>query len=183
MDQTQRRMLGQALSPTAQPKKKSVMSFFSKVSWRHVVLVLAEKARDPSVKKRRTAMRGLGALACETPDKVRKHKKIVLDLLVHGLYDPVSSEVVHESLKTLTVILGKIQGKGLGAFFIDVTLQTRTLLDDACKTTFRACSPYMRPGKEYSFQSEEDQTNPKLCRQLIHCHPELLQFFYANKIL
>uniref|UniRef100_A0A4X1UIN0 Maestro n=2 Tax=Sus scrofa TaxID=9823 RepID=A0A4X1UIN0_PIG len=246
MDQTQRRMLGQPLSiPTAQPKKKSMMSFFSKVSWKlklqkreplkNGVLVLAERARDPSVKKRHMAMRGLGALACETPDKVRKYKKIVLDLLVHGLYDPVSSDVVHESLKTLTIILGKIQGKGLGPFFIDVTLQTRTLLDDendslrysafvlfgqlaafagrkwkrfftrqvqltqdsllthlqdrnpqvakACKTTFQACSPYLRPRKEYSFWSEEDQVNPKLCWQLIHCHPELLQFFYANKIL
>uniref|UniRef100_A0A8D0MZR7 Maestro n=1 Tax=Sus scrofa TaxID=9823 RepID=A0A8D0MZR7_PIG len=246
MDQTQRRMLGQPLSiPTAQPKKKSMMSFFSKVSWKlklqkreplkNAVLVLAERARDPSVKKRHMAMRGLGALACETPDKVRKYKKIVLDLLVHGLYDPVSSDVVHESLKTLTIILGKIQGKGLGPFFIDVTLQTRTLLDDendslrysafvlfgqlaafagrkwkrfftrqvqqtqdsllthlqdrnpqvakACKTTFQACSPYLRPRKEYSFWSEEDQVNPKLCWQLIHCHPELLQFFYANKIL
>lgn len=51
-------------------------------------------------------------------------------MLVHGLYDPMSSEVIHESLKTLTIILGKIQGKGLGSFFIDITLQTRTLLDD-----------------------------------------------------
>ena len=60
---------------------------------------------------------------------------IVLDLLVHGLYDPVSSEVIHESLKTLTIILGKIQGKGLGSFFIDITLRTRTLLDDVSETT------------------------------------------------
>ncbi|KAJ8789624.1 hypothetical protein J1605_004861 [Eschrichtius robustus] len=165
------------------------------------------------------AMRSLGTMACETPDKVRKYKMIVLDLLVHGLYDPVSSEVIHESLKTLTIILGKIQGKGLGSFFIDITLRTRTLLDDendslrysafvlfgqlaafagrkwkrfftrqvkqtqdsllthlqdrnpqvakACKTTFRACSPYLRQRKDYSFQSEEDQRNPKLCRQLV----------------
>lgn len=64
---------------------------------------------------------------------MRKHKKIVLDLLVYGLYDPVSLEVIHESMKTLTVVLGKIQGKGLGSFFIDITLQTRTLLDDVSK--------------------------------------------------
>lgn len=61
---------------------------------------------------------------------MRKYKKIVLDLLVHGLYDPVSSEVIHESLKALSIILGKIQGKSLGSFFIDITLQTRILLDD-----------------------------------------------------
>lgn len=60
---------------------------------------------------------------------------IVLDLLVHGLYEPMSSEVIHESLKTLTIMLGKIQGKGLGSFFIDITLRTRTLSDDVSETT------------------------------------------------
>ncbi|XP_022351703.1 protein maestro isoform X3 [Enhydra lutris kenyoni] len=196
MDQTQRGILGQpGPVPTTQPKKKrtSVMSFFSKVSWslrfqkreslKNVFSILAERAQDPNAKKRHMAMRGLGTMACETPDKVRKYKKIVLDLLVHGLYDPVSAEVIHESLKTLTIILGKIQGKSLGSFFVDITLQTRTLLDDACKTTFRACSPYLKERKETGFQTEEDQRNPKLCRQLSHYHPELLQFFYANKIL
>uniref|UniRef100_A0A3Q2HF59 Maestro n=1 Tax=Equus caballus TaxID=9796 RepID=A0A3Q2HF59_HORSE len=196
MDQAQRRILGQSLSiPTAQPKRKrtSVMSLFSKVSWKlrfqkreplkNVFFILAEKAYDPSAKKRHMAIRGLGTMASETPDKVRKYKKIVLDLLVHGLYDPVSFEVIHESMKTLTIILGKIQGKGLGSFFVDITLQTRTLLDDACKTAFRACSPFLRQRKEYSFQNEEDQRNSKLCRQLSHYHPELLQFLYANKIL
>uniref|UniRef100_A0A8C7AC56 Maestro n=1 Tax=Neovison vison TaxID=452646 RepID=A0A8C7AC56_NEOVI len=196
MDQTQRGILGQPRPvPTTPPTKKrtSVMSFFSKVSWtlrfqkreslKNVFSILAERAQDPNAKKRHMAMRGLGTMACETPDKVRKYKKIVLDLLVHGLYDPVSAEVIHESLKTLTIILGKIQGKSLGSFFVDITLQTRTLLDDACKTTFRACSPYLKERKETGFQTEEDQRNPKLCRQLSHYHPELLQFFYANKIL
>ncbi|XP_076991569.1 protein maestro isoform X1 [Tamandua tetradactyla] len=233
MDQRARKILGQVLCvPTSQPKKKriSMMSFFSKVSWKlrfqkreslkKLLLILAERAQDPSAKKRHMAMKGLGTVAWEAPDKVRKYKKIILDLLVHGLYDPMSSDVIHESMKTLTVILGKLQGKGLGSCFMDITLQTRTLLDDlatfagrkwkkffshqvkqtrdsllihlrdrnpqvakACKTTFRACSPYLRPRRGYSFQNEEEQRNPKLCRQLSHCHPELLQFFYANKIL
>lgn len=248
MDQTQRRILGQPLPiPAAQPKKKRtwMTSFFSKVSWKlrsrkwaplkNVFVILAERARDPSAKKRRMAMRGLGTIAREKPHKVRKYKKIVLDLLVRGLYDPMSCEVIQESMKSLTIILGKIQGKGLGSFFIDITLQTRTLLDDendslrhsafvlfgqlaafagrkwkkfftyqvkqtqdsllihlkdrnpqvakACKTTFRACSPYLRQRWERSFQNGEDQGNPKLCWQLSHCHPELLQYFYANKIL
>ncbi|XP_046942095.1 protein maestro isoform X2 [Lynx rufus] len=196
MDQTQRRILGQPLPiPTTQPKKKraSMVSFFSKISWtvslqkqeppKNVFFILAERAQDPNAKKRHMAMRGLGAMASETPDKVKKYKKIVLDLLVHGLYDPVSADVIHESMKTLTIILGKIQGKSLGSFFIDFTLQARTLLDDACKTTFRACSPYLKERKENSFQSEADQRNPKLCRQLSHYNPELLQFLYANRIL
>ncbi|KAF6088659.1 maestro [Phyllostomus discolor] len=248
MDQTQRRMLGQPLPiPATQPKKKRtwMTSFFSKVSWKlrfqkweplkNVFFILAERARDPSARKRRMAMRGLGTIAREKPHKVRKYKKIVLDLLVHGLYDPMSCDVIQESMKSLTIILGKTQGKGLGSFFVDITLQTRTLLDDehdslrysafvlfgqlaafagrkwkkfftyqvkqtqdsllihlkdrnpqvakACKTTFRACSPYLRQRRERSFQSGEDQGNPKLCWQLSHCHPELLQYFYANKIL
>ncbi|XP_029403034.1 protein maestro [Mus pahari] len=53
----------------------------------------------------------------------------------------------------------------------------------ACKMTVRACVPYMKPRKEPSFQSEEDRKNHRLSRQLSHCHPEILLFFYANKIL
>uniref|UniRef100_A0A2K5J269 Maestro/Maestro-like HEAT-repeats domain-containing protein n=1 Tax=Colobus angolensis palliatus TaxID=336983 RepID=A0A2K5J269_COLAP len=165
------------------PQVSWKLRFQKREPLKNVFFILAERARDPSAKKRHMAMRGLGTMACEAPDKVRKHKKIILDLLVYGLYDLVSLEVIHESVKTLTVVLGKIQGKGLGSFFIDITLQTRTLLDDACKTTFRACSPYLKLRKEYSFQSEEDQRNTKLYRQLSHYHPEILQFFYANKIL
>ncbi|XP_011824436.1 PREDICTED: protein maestro isoform X4 [Mandrillus leucophaeus] len=166
-----------------EPQVSWKLRFQKREPLKNVLFILAERARDPNAKKRHMAMRGLRTMAREAPDKVRKHKKIVLDLLVYGLYDPVSLEVIHESMKTLTVVLGKIQGKGLGSFFIDITLQTRTLLDDACKTTFRACSPYLKLRKEYSFQSEEDQRNTKLYRQLSHYHPEILQFFYANKIL
>nr|XP_040129005.1 protein maestro isoform X1 [Ictidomys tridecemlineatus] len=231
MDQTQSILDQPSSVPPSQPKRKmtSMIAFFSKVSWKfkfqkqesskNVFFILAERARDPNAKKRHLAMRGLGTMACEAPDQVRKHKKIMLDLLVHGLYDPVSSEVIHESMKTLTIILGKIQGKGLGSFFVDITLQIRTLLDDendsmrylafvllgqlaafagwkwkkffarqvkqtrdsllihlqdrnpqvatACKTTFRACSPYLKLRNENSFRTEEDQRNPKLSRQLV----------------
>ncbi|XP_055224526.1 protein maestro isoform X7 [Gorilla gorilla gorilla] len=166
-----------------EPQVSWKLRFQKREPLKNVFFILAERARDPSAKKRHMAMRNLGTMAYEAPDKVRKYKKIVLDLLVYGLYDPVNLEVIHESMKTLTVVLGKIQGKGLGSFFIDITLQTRTLLDDACKTTFRACSPYLKLKEEYSFQSEEDQRNTKLYRQLSHYHPEILQFFYANKIL
>ncbi|OBS59722.1 hypothetical protein A6R68_09155 [Neotoma lepida] len=187
MEQTQGILSQPPPNPTSEPKKKrtAVKSFFSKKRepLKNVFFILAEKARDPNAKKRHLAMRGLGTVACEAPDKVRKYKKVFLDLLVHGLYDPVSSEVIHESVKTLTIMLGKIQGQGLGSFFIDITLQTRTLLDDACKMTVRACVPYLKPKKEQNFQSEEDQRNPRLSRQLSHYHPEVLLFFYANKIL
>lgn len=248
MEQTQR-LLDQPLSvPTSQRKKKRTMmrAFFSKVFWKlrwqkreslkNLISILAERAQDPNARKRRLAMRGLGIVACEAPKKqVRKYKKIMLDLVVHGLYDPMSSEVIHESVKTLTIMVGKIQGKGLGPFFTDITFQTRTLLDDendgvrysafilfgqlatfagrkwkkffthqvmqsrdsllthlqdrnpqvakACKTTVWACSPYLKLRKEYNFQNEEEQRNPRLSRELSHYHPELLQFFYANKIL
>ncbi|KAF6088656.1 maestro [Phyllostomus discolor] len=83
MDQTQRRMLGQPLPiPATQPKKKRtwMTSFFSKVSWKlrfqkweplkNVFFILAERARDPSARKRRMAMRGLGTIAREKPHKV-----------------------------------------------------------------------------------------------------------------
>lgn len=37
---------------------------------KNVFFILAEKAYDPSAKKRHMAIRGLGTMACETPDKV-----------------------------------------------------------------------------------------------------------------
>ncbi|XP_043834811.1 protein maestro [Dromiciops gliroides] len=236
--------------PSSQMKKQrmSRKSFFSKISWKlrlrkqeplkNVFYLLAEKARDSNTKRRHMAIKGLGNMACEAPDKVKKYKKLLLDSLVHGLYDPVSSEIIYESVKALIIILGKIKGKGLGSFFIDITLQTRTLLDDendslrysafilfgqlaafagwkwkkfftsqvkrtrdsllvhlrdgnphvatACRTAFHACSPFLRLKKdplEYTIQAQEEQRNPKLYRQLSYYHPELLQFFYANKIL
>uniref|UniRef100_UPI0003D0B785 maestro isoform 6 n=1 Tax=Rattus norvegicus TaxID=10116 RepID=UPI0003D0B785 len=233
MEQMQRIPNQPLPTPASQSKKRRtpLSSFFSKVSWKlrlqkreplkNLFFVLAERARGPNPRKRHLAMRGLGILAHEAPDKqVRKYKKVMLDLLVHGLYDPVSSEVIHESVKTLTIMLGKIQGQRLGSFFIDITLQTRTLLDDlaafagrkwkkffthqvnqtqdsllshlqdespqvakACTMAVQACVPYLKPRKEQSFQSEEDQKNRRLSQQLSHYHPEILLFFYANKIL
>ncbi|XP_007465693.1 PREDICTED: protein maestro [Lipotes vexillifer] len=187
MDQTQRRMLDQPLSiPTAQPKKKrtSVIPFFSKVSWKlrlqkqeplkNVFFNLAERAWDPSFKKRHMAMRSLGTMACETPDK--------------------ENDSLRYSAFVLFGQLAAFAGRKWKRFFTRQVKQTQdsllTHLQDrnpqvakACKTTFRACSPYLRQRKDYSFQSEEGQRNPKLCRQLSHYHPELLQFLYANKIL
>ncbi|XP_074058180.1 protein maestro isoform X2 [Macrotis lagotis] len=235
--------------PSSVMKKQKISrkSLFSKILWKlrirnqepqkNVFYLLAERARDSNIKRRHMAIKGLGNMACEAPDKVKKYKKILLDSLVHGLYDPVSSEIIYESVKALTIILDKIKGKGLGSFFIDITLQTRTLLDDendslrysafvlfgqltafagwkwkkfftsqvkrtrdsllvhlrdgnphvatACRATFHACSPFLRSKEtlEYSIQAQEDQRRPKLYRQLSYYHPELLQFFYANKIL
>ncbi|XP_068960284.1 protein maestro isoform X2 [Petaurus breviceps papuanus] len=235
-------------SSQAEKQRTSRKPLFAKISWKlrfhhqeplkNVFYLLAESARDPNTTRRHMAIKGLGNMACEAPDKVKKYKKILLDSLVHGLYDPVSSEIIYESVKALTSILGKIKGKGLGSFFVDITLQTRTLLDDendrlrysafilfgqlaafagwkwkkfftsqvkrtrdsllvhlrdgnpqvatACRTAFHACSPFLRLKKEhleYTMQAQEEQRNPKLYRQLSYYHPELLQFFYANKIL
>lgn len=39
-------------------------------SLKNVFFILAEKARDPSAKKRHLAMKGLGTMASETPNKV-----------------------------------------------------------------------------------------------------------------
>ncbi|XP_020827954.1 protein maestro isoform X2 [Phascolarctos cinereus] len=251
MDQSLREIPSDHLpEPSSQTKKQRISrkSFFSKISWKfrlhnreplkNVFYLLAERARDSNTKRRHMAIKGLGNMAYEAPDKVKKYKKILLDSLVHGLYDPVSSEIIYESVKALIIILGKIKGKGLGSFFIDITLQTRTLLDDendslrysafilfgqlaafagwkwkkfftsqvkrtrdsllvhlrdgnphvatACRTAFHACSPFLRLKKEsleYTIQAQEEQRNPKLYRQLSYYHPELLQFFYANKIL
>lgn len=96
-----------------------------------MLFILVETAWDPSVKKHYIVMRCLGTMTCETLDKARKYTKIVLGLLVHGLYDRVSSEVIQESMKILTPSSwARCRGKGLSSFFIDITLHTRALLDD-----------------------------------------------------
>ncbi|XP_036890236.1 protein maestro isoform X3 [Sturnira hondurensis] len=187
MHQAQRRMLGQLLAiPPAQPKKKrtSMTSFFSKVSWKlrsqkreplkNVFFMLAERARDPSAKKRLMAMRGLGTIAREKPNK--------------------ENDSLRCSAFVLFGQLAAFAGRKWKKFFTYQVKQTRDSLlihlqdrnpwvAKACKTTFQACSPYLRQRRERSFQTEEDQRNRKLCWQLSHCHPELLQYFYANKIL
>ncbi|XP_044537509.1 protein maestro [Gracilinanus agilis] len=143
VDQSQRKISSDHLSESSSQSKKQRIfrkSLFSKISWKlrlrnreplkNMFYLLAESARDSNTKRRHMAIKGLGNMAYEAPDKVKKYKKILLDSLVHGLYDPVSSEIIYESVKALIIILGKIKGKGLGSFFIDITLQTRTLLDD-----------------------------------------------------
>lgn len=46
------------------------LKFQKRESLKNAFSILAEKARDPNDKKRHMAMRGLGTMACETPDKV-----------------------------------------------------------------------------------------------------------------
>ncbi|KAK1331276.1 hypothetical protein QTO34_009227 [Cnephaeus nilssonii] len=131
------------------------------------VFFLKPPAKEPRIqcKKCHMSMRGLGTMACENPNKMRKYRKIVLDLLEHVLYDPMSSEVICMSRKTLIVILGKIQGKGCQG------------LQNHVSGLFSVSET-----KEHSFQSEEVQKNLKLCPQLSHYHSVFLQYFYTNKI-
>ncbi|XP_077633731.1 protein maestro isoform X3 [Crocuta crocuta] len=173
MDQTQRRILSQPLPiPPAPPKKKrtSMVSFFSKVSWtlslqkqeplKNVVFILAERAQDPNAKKRHMAMRGLGAMASETPDKENDNLRYSAFILFGQLADFVG----RKWKKFFTSQVKQTQDSLL------IHLQDRNpQVAKACKTTFRACSPYLKERKEYSFQSEEDQRNPKLSRQLLPC--------------
>ncbi|EDL82913.1 similar to maestro (predicted), isoform CRA_b [Rattus norvegicus] len=205
MEQMQRIPNQPLPTPASQSKKRRtpLSSFFSKVSWKlrlqkreplkNLFFVLAERARGPNPRKRHLAMRGLGILAHEAPDKVRKYKKVMLDLLVHGLYDPEDDSVRYSAF-VLFGQLAAFAGRKWKKFFTHQVNQTQDSLlshlqDEspqvakACTMAVQACVPYLKPRKEQSFQSEEDQKNRRLSQQLSHYHPEILLFFYANKIL
>lgn len=46
-------------------------------------------------------------------------------------------------------------------------MEGNVIFPQACKTTVQACVPYLKPRREQCFQSEEDQRNPRLSRQLV----------------
>ncbi|KAL4682484.1 hypothetical protein H8959_002039 [Pygathrix nigripes] len=90
---------------------------------------------------------------------------------------PQENDSLRYSAFVLFGQLAAFAGRKWKKFFTGQVKQTRDSLlihlqdrnpqvAKACKTTFRACSPYLKLRKEYSFQSEEDQRNTKLYRQL-----------------
>eukprot|EP00073_Rattus_norvegicus_P032016 XP_006255000.1 PREDICTED: protein maestro isoform X1 [Rattus norvegicus] len=229
MEQMQRIPNQPLPTPASQSKKRRtpLSSFFSKVSWKlrlqkreplkNLFFVLAERARGPNPRKRHLAMRGLGILAHEAPDKVgevgfrygRLPFNVQLTMaVVHSDGDPMmetwlcvlvdenpqEDDSVRYSAFVLFGQLAAFAGRKWKKFFTHQVNQTQDSLlshlqDEspqvakACTMAVQACVPYLKPRKEQSFQSEEDQKNRRLSQQLSHYHPEILLFFYANKIL
>ncbi|XP_067423590.1 maestro heat-like repeat-containing protein family member 2B [Emydura macquarii macquarii] len=95
-----------------------------------VLHILEAKAHDMNSIVRQMAVRGLGNLVYGAPDKVKKHKKLLLDVLIRASNDTSKSEVIGESMKALAKVLKELNEKDIGSSFRDLTTQIRTYFDN-----------------------------------------------------
>uniref|UniRef100_A0A674J3S8 Maestro/Maestro-like HEAT-repeats domain-containing protein n=1 Tax=Terrapene triunguis TaxID=2587831 RepID=A0A674J3S8_9SAUR len=95
-----------------------------------VLSILEERSHDRNSIVRQMAVRGLGNLVYGAPEKVKKYKKFLLDILIGALHDIFSSEVIGESMKALAKVLKELKEKDIGSSFQDLTQQIRTYFDD-----------------------------------------------------
>lgn len=61
---------------------------------------------------------------------MKKHKQIILESTIRGLYHLARTEVVCESLKTLKKILELFTDRDVSFYFKEIVLQTRTFFED-----------------------------------------------------
>ncbi|CAM5124802.1 unnamed protein product [Natator depressus] len=95
-----------------------------------VLHILEEKSHDRNSIVRQMAVRGLGNLVYGAPEKVKKHKKFLMVILIRALSDPFSSEVIGESMKAVAKVLKELKEKDIGSSFRDLTQRIRTYFDN-----------------------------------------------------
>uniref|UniRef100_A0A8C3SMB8 Maestro/Maestro-like HEAT-repeats domain-containing protein n=1 Tax=Chelydra serpentina TaxID=8475 RepID=A0A8C3SMB8_CHESE len=95
-----------------------------------VLKILEERSHDRNSIVHQLAVRGLGNLVYGAPEKVKKHKKFLMVILIRALNDTFSSEVIGESMKALANVLKELKGKDIGSSFRDLTQQIRTYFDN-----------------------------------------------------
>ncbi|XP_076407958.1 maestro heat-like repeat-containing protein family member 2B isoform X2 [Peromyscus maniculatus bairdii] len=115
-------------------------AFFSElmrepILWKHgnlrdVLIFMDQSAWDSNAILRQMAIRGLGNTACGAPHKVKKHKQIMLESIIRGLYHLARTEVVCESLKALKKIMELLTERDISFYFKEIVLQTRTFFED-----------------------------------------------------
>ncbi|XP_003793041.1 maestro heat-like repeat-containing protein family member 2B [Otolemur garnettii] len=115
-------------------------AFFSElmkepILWKHgnlrdVLILMDQSAWDSNAILRQMAIRGLGNTALGAPHKVKKHKQIILESVIRGLYHLARTEVVCESLKALQKILELLTDRDVSFYFKEIVLQTRTFFED-----------------------------------------------------
>ncbi|XP_047587612.1 maestro heat-like repeat-containing protein family member 2B isoform X1 [Lutra lutra] len=115
-------------------------AFFSElmkepILWKHgnlreVLILMDQSAWDSNATLRQMAIRGLGNTASGAPHKVKKHKQIILESIIRGLYHLARTEVVCESLKALKKILELLTDRDVSFYFKEIVLQTRTFFED-----------------------------------------------------
>uniref|UniRef100_A0A8I5TBY2 Maestro heat like repeat family member 2B n=1 Tax=Pongo abelii TaxID=9601 RepID=A0A8I5TBY2_PONAB len=115
-------------------------AFFSElmkepILWKHgnlrdVLILMDQSAWDSNATLRQMAIRGLGNTASGAPHKVKKHKQLMLESIIKGLYHLARTEVVCESLKALKKILELLTDRDVSFYFKEIVLQTRTFFED-----------------------------------------------------
>ncbi|CAM4690425.1 unnamed protein product [Caretta caretta] len=95
-----------------------------------VLNILEEKSHDRNSIVRQMAVRGLGNLVYGAPEKLKKHKKFLMVILIRALSDPFSSEVIGESMKAVAKVLKELKEKDIGSSFRDLTQEIRTYFDN-----------------------------------------------------
>ncbi|XP_031216164.1 maestro heat-like repeat-containing protein family member 2B isoform X3 [Mastomys coucha] len=129
-----------SLTSSSENYRITGMAFFSElmkepILWKHgnlrdVLNFMDQSARDSNAILRQMAIRGLGNTASGAPHKVRKHKQIMLECIIRGLYHLARTEVVCESLKALKKILELLTERDISFYFKEIVLQTRTFFED-----------------------------------------------------
>lgn len=61
---------------------------------------------------------------------MKKHKQIILESIIRGLYHLARTEVVCESLKALKKVLELLTDRDVSFYFKEIVLQTRTFFED-----------------------------------------------------
>uniref|UniRef100_A0A8C3SGV1 Maestro/Maestro-like HEAT-repeats domain-containing protein n=1 Tax=Chelydra serpentina TaxID=8475 RepID=A0A8C3SGV1_CHESE len=118
--------------PIIVPKRKLMSDpmLREKKFLKSVLKILEERSHDRNSIVHQLAVRGLGNLVYGAPEKVKKHKKFLMVILIRALNDTFSSEVIGESMKALANVLKELKGKDIGSSFRDLTQQIRTYFDN-----------------------------------------------------
>ncbi|XP_012577231.1 PREDICTED: maestro heat-like repeat-containing protein family member 2B [Condylura cristata] len=95
-----------------------------------ILILMDQSAWDTNATLRQMAIRGLGNMTSGAPNKVKKHKQIILESIIRGLYHLARTEVVCESLKALKKILELLTDRDVSFYFKEIVLQTRTFFED-----------------------------------------------------
>ncbi|XP_021519702.1 maestro heat-like repeat-containing protein family member 2B [Meriones unguiculatus] len=129
-----------SLTSSSENYRITGMAFFSElmkepILWKHgnlrdVLIFMDQSSWESNAILRQMAIRGLGNTACGAPHKVKKHKQVMLESIIRGLYHLARTEVVCESLKALKKILGLLTERDVSFYFKEIVLQTRTFFED-----------------------------------------------------
>nr|XP_020844720.1 maestro heat-like repeat-containing protein family member 2A [Phascolarctos cinereus] len=91
---------------------------------------LAKGASHVHSTLRLLSIRALGNLAVGAPSKVKRYQKLLLKKFLCSLSDPVSTQVISETMVALTKVLGLMAEDDLGSSFEAISMQCRVFFDD-----------------------------------------------------